>query len=341
MLYDVILCDPPWPFRVYSKKTGHGRSAESHYPTMTWDSMFSLPIADLLKPNGVAFVWFTNAGTPECLDLVRFGWELEFVTKAFTWAKFTKNGKDHFGMGYTTRQNTESLFLFKKPGGTPAYPNRAVREYQELSEDLEPISIEVPDFDDMELQKHMVMDHSAKPFAFRDLIKQLMGPKRNYLEIFARTHDTIYVPTEERDEITGYRIFEPKLQPKPHHPSYDGWDFMGNDVDGQDIRVQLPNTLREHGLWTPDQTERIRLNPTLTYGAVRSLQLGRATVVELPSSVNETKTALSKQLSVRRVPENNPFLKHLLSLIPMFEQSNWLKALVSELNKEPSLENPV
>lgn len=32
--YSVIYADPPWAYRTYSKK-GQGRSAESHYPTMS------------------------------------------------------------------------------------------------------------------------------------------------------------------------------------------------------------------------------------------------------------------------------------------------------------------
>ena len=32
--YDIIYADPPWQYRTYSKK-GKGRSAESHYPTMS------------------------------------------------------------------------------------------------------------------------------------------------------------------------------------------------------------------------------------------------------------------------------------------------------------------
>ena len=31
--YKVIYADPPWAYKVWSKK-GAGRSAESHYPTM-------------------------------------------------------------------------------------------------------------------------------------------------------------------------------------------------------------------------------------------------------------------------------------------------------------------
>ena len=34
--YQIIYADPPWNYKVYSKK-GLGRSAESHYPTMSID----------------------------------------------------------------------------------------------------------------------------------------------------------------------------------------------------------------------------------------------------------------------------------------------------------------
>lgn len=36
--YQVIYADPPWAYRVWSKK-GNGRSAESHYPTMSIEEM--------------------------------------------------------------------------------------------------------------------------------------------------------------------------------------------------------------------------------------------------------------------------------------------------------------
>lgn len=36
--YSVIYADPPWQYKVYSKK-GMGRSAESHYPTMTIEDL--------------------------------------------------------------------------------------------------------------------------------------------------------------------------------------------------------------------------------------------------------------------------------------------------------------
>ena len=31
----IIYADPPWQYKVWNKDTEHGRSAESHYPTMS------------------------------------------------------------------------------------------------------------------------------------------------------------------------------------------------------------------------------------------------------------------------------------------------------------------
>lgn len=281
--YDCIYLDPPWAFRVYSKDTGHGRSAESHYTTMEWEDIFNLPIIDLLKPDGVVFCWVTNAGTEECNDAIRFGWELQIVNKGFTWRKLTKNGLEAFGMGYSTRQNTETLMQYKRPGSSPYYASHSVRE----------------------LQSFPIGEHSAKPPEFRTLIRTLMGEKdrygnqRSFLEIFARP---------DKNDLT-----------------FKGWDVMGDGVDGQDIRVQLPNLLREKGIWTPDQVTRKRLNPTLTYGSVRALQLGRAFIVELQSDLPETKTALKNRLSVSLVLGNNLLLNIIKWLYPSLEQLSWLQ----------------
>lgn len=41
--YKVIYADPPWAYKVWSKK-GAGRSAESHYPTMDIAAIKALPV---------------------------------------------------------------------------------------------------------------------------------------------------------------------------------------------------------------------------------------------------------------------------------------------------------
>lgn len=43
--YQIIYADPPWSYKVYSKK-GLGRSAESHYPTMRIEDICALPVGD-------------------------------------------------------------------------------------------------------------------------------------------------------------------------------------------------------------------------------------------------------------------------------------------------------
>ena len=41
--YNIIYADPPWQYKVWSKK-GQGRSAESHYSTMKKEDIQNLPI---------------------------------------------------------------------------------------------------------------------------------------------------------------------------------------------------------------------------------------------------------------------------------------------------------
>ena len=57
--YQIIYADPPWRYHVYSKK-GMGRSAESHYPTMSVDDICALPVGDLADKNCVLFLWVSE-----------------------------------------------------------------------------------------------------------------------------------------------------------------------------------------------------------------------------------------------------------------------------------------
>ena len=53
--YDIIYADPPWQYRTYSKK-GKGRSAESHYPTMSIEEIKALPVGELAAKDCALFV---------------------------------------------------------------------------------------------------------------------------------------------------------------------------------------------------------------------------------------------------------------------------------------------
>ena len=76
--YSVILADPPWHYRVYSKK-GMGRSAESHYPTMDIEDIKALPVADIAEKDCALFLWVTFPCLLEGLEVIK-AWGFTYKT---------------------------------------------------------------------------------------------------------------------------------------------------------------------------------------------------------------------------------------------------------------------
>ena len=106
----VILADPPWHYKVYSKK-GAGRSAESHYPTMETSDIMALPVADIAAEDSALFLWVTFPCLQEGLEVLK-AWGFEYKTVAFVWVKQNKKSSSLFwGMGYWTRSNVEMCLL--------------------------------------------------------------------------------------------------------------------------------------------------------------------------------------------------------------------------------------
>ena len=83
--YKVIYADPPWAYKVWSRK-GAGRSAESHYPTMSIDNLCALPVAELTAKDCALFLWATFPQLPEALRLIK-AWGFQYKTVAFVWLK--------------------------------------------------------------------------------------------------------------------------------------------------------------------------------------------------------------------------------------------------------------
>lgn len=168
--YSAILADPPWEFKVWGKDTGHGRSAESHYPTMSTEALKALPIGDLAARDCALFMWTVCTHLPDALELGA-AWGFKYKTIAFDWAKFYPSMVNRFavlsdaanwcfGMGYWTRQNTELCLLFVK--GKPKCRDAGVSQL-----------IVAPR-----------REHSRKPDEQYERIERLVcGP---YLELFAR-----------------------------------------------------------------------------------------------------------------------------------------------------------
>lgn len=158
--YQVIYADPPWAYRVWSKK-GSGRSAESHYPTMNMEEIEKLPVGKLADENCALFLWITFPLLKEIWRVVK-AWGFTYKTVAFVWIKQNKKADSLFwGMGYWTRANAEICILATK--GSPKRYSRRV--HQVLITHIE--------------------EHSKKPEEARNRIEQLMGDVPR-VELFAR-----------------------------------------------------------------------------------------------------------------------------------------------------------
>lgn len=168
--YSVILADPPWRYEVWSRDTGLGRSAESHYPTMPTAEIEKLSIGDLAARDCCLFMWATWPTIPDAFTLGA-AWGFQFKTCAFLWAKTNKRAVQRWtnvddpanwfvGMGFWTRANTEPCLLFTR--GKPHRKNADVRQLIVAS----------------------IAEHSRKPDEQYARIERLVdGP---YCELFAR-----------------------------------------------------------------------------------------------------------------------------------------------------------
>ena len=158
--FGIILADPPWEYRVWSKK-GMGRSAENHYPTMTLNGICTLPVADIAAKDCVLFMWATFPNLPDAFKVIK-AWGFAYKTVAFTFVKRNKKSPDYFvGLGHWTRSNAEICLLATK--GKPRRVSKSVRQI-----------IDAP-----------IGRHSEKPAETRERIVELMGDLPR-VELFAR-----------------------------------------------------------------------------------------------------------------------------------------------------------
>lgn len=158
--YKIIYADPPWQYRVYSKK-GKGRSAENHYHTMNIDDIRLLPVGEIADDDCVLFLWITFPCLKEGISVME-SWGFTYKTCGFNWVKRNKKKDTYFmGLGFWTRSNSEVCLI-----GTKGHPKR--------------VSKAVPQVCDAR-----VMEHSRKPSEVRERIVELCGDVPR-IELFAR-----------------------------------------------------------------------------------------------------------------------------------------------------------
>ncbi|HPT97741.1 MAG TPA: MT-A70 family methyltransferase [Armatimonadota bacterium] len=162
MTYDLIYADPPWPYRVWSKK-GQGRSAEHHYPTMNLAEIQALDIRVLAAPDCALALWVTAPNLKQGIETLAC-WGFDYKTVLFTWVKRNRRNPLtwFWGLGHYTRANAEFVLLGTRGRGLP----RVSRRVHSL--------IEAP-----------ITRHSAKPPEARDRLVALFGD-RPRIELFAR-----------------------------------------------------------------------------------------------------------------------------------------------------------
>jgi N6-adenosine-specific RNA methylase IME4 len=161
--FDLIYADPAWQFNNAANTKKQWGGAEAHYRTMSVAELRALPVPSICAKDCFLAMWWVPAMPEEALTVMK-AWGFRLVTmKGFTWHKITVNGKDHFGMGSTTRGNTEDCLFAVK--GRPKRVGKGVRQ----------------------LIHARVREHSRKPDEARDRLIQLLGDTRR-IELFARQH---------------------------------------------------------------------------------------------------------------------------------------------------------
>ena len=170
--FGAIVADPPWYFKPYSGDGG-SKAADRHYRTMKLSEIKALPVESLASPAGChLFLWTTGPHLRQAFEIMT-AWGFKYSGVAFTWVKLKRSHANstipmfmcdrdfHFGLGHTTRKNTEVCLLARRGNA-----KRIAKNVRELI--LSP-----------------VREHSRKPDESLERVERYAaGP---YLELFARS----------------------------------------------------------------------------------------------------------------------------------------------------------
>ena len=158
--FSVIYADPPWSFKTFSAK-GTGRSAVSHYDTMSLEQLQRFALGAFAAEDCALLLWVVRWLPSRAIADLLDSWGFTEKGTIFTYVKTTKDGTRYpIGNGYSTRANPERCLL-----ATRGKPKVLVHDVPEL--------IVAPR-----------REHSRKPEIAYDHIERLYaGP---YIELFSR-----------------------------------------------------------------------------------------------------------------------------------------------------------
>lgn len=149
--FPIIYADPATRY-----VSGFGdRSIENHYPTMTFDELCALPVADIAMDSSVLLVWTTIPQLRNTMHFIEV-WGFEYVSQ-WCWDKQIQ-GTGHWAF------NEHELLLIATRGDFPA---------------------PVPGTQPRSVHHEARTDHSVKPAWFAEQIERIW-PKLPKIELFAR-----------------------------------------------------------------------------------------------------------------------------------------------------------
>jgi N6-adenosine-specific RNA methylase IME4 len=161
LAYQLIYADPPWHFRVRSRK-GEGRSAKNHYSVMSLDDIAALPVSKIAAKDSILLLWAIDPMLDVAFNIIK-AWDFKFKTVGFYWVKENIKSAGYFtGLGYYTRANPEQCLLATRGTGLKR-KDRSVRRLIVAPRGR----------------------HSEKPIEAYRRIERLFG-KVSRLELFAR-----------------------------------------------------------------------------------------------------------------------------------------------------------
>lgn len=164
-VYDLILCDPPWPYNgMYEKKRVSG--IVPPYAQMSITKIKDLPIKSLASPKGCyLLMWTPGPHLSNAVQIMK-AWGFTYVTVFLYWRKVYANGEPRMGLGNYTRSCAEFLLL----GRRGAVLRHLVGTCRTMSQELQ-----AP-----------IREHSRKPLDAMRLINAFFVKDAHKIELFAR-----------------------------------------------------------------------------------------------------------------------------------------------------------
>lgn len=107
--YDLIVIDPPWDFKNYSKK-GEAKGPRAQYECMPPEEIAErFPVGQLAGGDCLLLCWATQALLDRQIDCVK-RWGFTY-TSLIVWEKVFESGKSAIGTGYRVRSMAEPIIM--------------------------------------------------------------------------------------------------------------------------------------------------------------------------------------------------------------------------------------